>query len=304
MATWQPRGMVVPLLSPFRDDESLDEAALRRLTRHLIAQGVHGLFPAGSTGEFWTLSDFEKARITEIVVMEAAGHVPVYAGTGAPSTRQSVALTRQAEALGADAVVAITPFYTSPSPDELYGHYAAIAEATRLPVIPYNNPSRTGGVNITSDLVERLARIPNLIGLKDSAGDMAQFRETRRRLPPPFALFQGRDDLFYRSLEAGAVGGVAATGNVAPGIVVELYEAFVAGDLPRAQRAQERLTLLRQALSLGTFPVVLKETMAMLGIPVGPARGPCRPLKEGARRDLAGILERIGLVQAQPGDRR
>lgn len=129
---------------------------------------------------------------------------------------------------------------------------------------------------------------------------MAQFRETRRRLPPPFALFQGRDDLFYDSLAAGAVGGVAATGNVAPSLVVELYEAFIAGDLPRARRAQERLTPLRKALSLGTFPVFLKEAMAMLGLPVGPARGPAQPLKEDARRALAAILERIGLMQAQP----
>ncbi len=300
MSAWQPRGMVIPLLTPFRDDESVDEAALRRLVCYLIAQGVHGLFPVGSTGEFWALSDGEKARITEIVIEEAAGRVPVYAGTGAPGTRQSVALTRQAEALGADAVVVITPFYISPNPDELYAHYAAIAGATSLPVIPYNNPARTGGINLAPDLMERLARLPNLIGLKDSAGDMAQFREIRRRLPPPFALFQGRDDLFYESLVVGAVGGVAATGNVAPGLVVELYEAFVAGDLPRAQRAQERLTPLRKALSLGTFPVVLKEATAMLGIPVGPARGPARPLKEDARRELAAILERIGLMQTQP----
>lgn len=153
MATWQPRGMVIPLLTPFRDDESVDEAALRWLVCHLIAQGVHGLFPVGSTGEFWALRDSERTRIIEIVVKEVAGRVPVYAGTGAPGTRQSVALTRQAEALGADAVVAITPFYISPNPDELYAHYAAIAEATRLPVIPYNNPVRTGGVNLTPDLM-------------------------------------------------------------------------------------------------------------------------------------------------------
>jgi 4-hydroxy-tetrahydrodipicolinate synthase len=293
--------MVIPLLTPFADDEAVDEAALRRLVRHLIAQGVHGLFSAGSTGEFWALSDDEKGRVTEIVIEEAAGRVPVYAGVGAPGTRQSVALTRQAEALGADAVVAITPFYIAPTPDELYAHYAAIAAATRLPVIPYNNPGRTGGVNLTPDLMERLARLPNLVGLKDSAGDMAQFREARRRLPPPFALFQGRDDLFYDSLLVGAVGGVAAIGNVAPGPVVEVYEAYVAGDLPRAQRAQERVTPLRKALSLGTFPSVLKEAMAMLGMPVGPARGPVQPLSEQARGELAAILARVGLVPMQTG---
>ncbi len=290
--------MVIPLLTPFRDDEAVDEDALRRLVRHLIAQGVHGLFPAGSTGEFWALSDNEKARVTEIVIEEAAGRIPVYAGTGAPSTRQSVALTRQAEGLGADAVVVITPFYITPNPDELYAHYAAIAKATRLPVIPYNNPARTGGVNLTPDVMERLACLPNLIGLKDSAGDMAQFLETRRRLPPPFSLFQGRDDLFYESLVAGAVGGVAAIGNVAAGAVVELYEAFIAGDLPRAQRAQARVTPLRKALNLGTFPAVLKEAMGMIGMPVGPARGPVHPLSAEARRQLAGTLKGIGLIEA------
>jgi len=298
MSALQPRGMIIPLLTPFQEDGSLDEQALRRLARRLIAAGVHGLFPAGSTGEFFALSQEERCRVIEIVIEEAAGQVPVYAGTGAISTREAIQLTRAAETLGADAVVVITPFYLAPSQDELYAHYAAIAESTSLPVIPYNNPGRTGGVNLAPATVARLAAIDNLVGIKDSSGNLAQTAEYVSETPNDFAVFQGRDDLFFPSLAMGAVGGVAATGNVAPELVVELYEAFIAGDWERARAAQIKLSLLRRALSLGTFPSVLKAAMGMIGEPVGPPRGPVAPLSEAQHDALREVLTRMGLTVA------
>jgi 4-hydroxy-tetrahydrodipicolinate synthase len=296
MSTFQPGGMVIPLVTPFQQDESVDEQALRRLTRRLIAAGVHGLFPVGSTGEFFVLSQEERCRVIEIVIEEAAGKVPVYAGTGAISTREAIQLTRSAEALGADAAVVITPFYVVPSQDELYAHYAAIAERTSLPVIPYNNPGRAGGVNLEPATVARLAAIDNLVGIKDSSGNLAQTAEYVNETPDGFAVFQGRDDLFFPALTMGAVGGVAATGNVAPELAVELYTAFVAGDWERSRAAQAKLSLLRHALRLGTFPSVLKAAMAMIGQPVGPPRGPVAPLPESQHGALREVLTRMGFA--------
>jgi len=296
MTAFQPRGMVIPLLTPFREDGSLDEQALRRLARRLIAAGVHGLFPVGSSGEFCSLSQEERCRVIEVVIEEAAGQVLIYAGTGAISTREVIQLTRSAEALGADAAVVITPFYLAPSQDELYAHYAAIAESTSLPVIPYNNPGRTGGVNLAPATVARLAAIDNLVGIKDSSGNMAQTAEYVNETPDSFAVFQGRDSLFFPSLALGAVGGVAATGNVVPELVVELYEAFVAGDWKRSCAVQAKLSLLRGGLSLSPFPSVLKAAMAMIGEPVGPPRRPVAPLHESQHDALREVLAKMGLA--------
>ncbi len=296
MTAFEPCGVIVPMVTPFQNDGALDEEALRRITQHLLEGGVDGLFPAGSTGEFFALSEAERLRVIEVVVQECAGRLPVYAGTGAVGTRQVIEFTRQAETLGADAVVVITPFYIAPSQHELYEHYATIAKSTRLPVIPYNNPSRTGGVNLTPATVERLAEIPNLVGIKDSAGDMQQFAEFVRLATPGFAVMQGRDDAFYESFKLGAVGAVAAIGNVCPEVVVEIYQAFRAGRLEQAEAAQEKVTRLRHALSLATFPAVLKAAMSMVGQPVGDPRSPVLPLTRPVRDELRDILIGVGLT--------
>jgi len=290
------RGIVAAMVTPFQQDESLDEVGLRVLVNHLVDRGVHGLFPAGSQGEFYALSPDEKRRVLEITIEAADGRAYVVAHAGAATTREAISLARHAEAAGANAVAAITPFYISPTQDELYAYYADLSAATFLPVLAYNNPGRTG-VRFLPETAARLARdVPNFCGIKDSAGDLTQFAEYLRLCPPGFRAFVGRDSMIYAALVYGGAGAVAATANVAPGLIVGIYDAVMADDHTTALSLQRRLLPLRIAFGLGTFPVVVKEAMAMLGLPGGPARRPVSPLPLGVREKLGEILD--GLERA------
>ncbi len=285
-----PKGIIPAMVTPFHEDESLNEEALWQLARFLIAGGVHGLFAVGSQGEFWALDLEEKRRVIEIVVQEADGKVPVYAGTGATTTREAVRTTQMAAAAGADFVSVITPFFIRPSADELYDHYVAVAKGSKVPVILYNNPAKTG-VNMSADLVARLAKVDNIAGVKDSSGDMTLTGEYIRRCGPNFVVLAGRDTMIFSTLVSGGKGSIAATANVAPRLTVEIYEAVVAGDLARALAAQNRLVPLRQAFEMGTFPVVIKEALEIMGIHAGPARGPVRGIREEDRAKLREIVK-------------
>jgi 4-hydroxy-tetrahydrodipicolinate synthase len=286
------KGIIPAMVTPLNDQEELDEAALRRLVNYLIERGVHGLFPVGSQGEFYALSAEEKHRVWEIVVEEAAGKVPVYAGTGAITTRQVIELNRIAEAAGVDAVSVLTPFFIHPTEAELYEHFVAIAEATNLPVLLYNNPGRTG-LNLSAGLVARLGEHPNIVGIKDSSGDLTLILEVIRQTDDDFTVLMGRDSMIFAGLQHGIKGAIAATANVAPALVVEIYEAFQEGDMGRALAAQEKLLPLRSAFGLGTFPVVVKDAMNMIGVPVGPGRRPLTSLTGEARDKLREVLEEI-----------
>jgi 4-hydroxy-tetrahydrodipicolinate synthase len=285
----RPHGIIPALVTPLHEDETLNEAALRRLVRHLIEGGVHGLFVQGSQGEFWAFDPEEKRRILEAVVEEAGGSVPVYGGTAGVTTRETIALTRMAEQAGVDGVSIVTPFFVSPSQQELYEHYAAIAAATALPILLYNNPTRTG-VNLAAETVARLAELENIVGVKDSSGNLSLTAAYVHATPESFAVLMGQDTLILAGLLYGCVGAVAATANVLPRLVVEIYERFQAGEVAGAKRAQERLATLRDAFGWGTFPVVIKEAANMLGLEAGPARRPVGPLSEDARGKLAQLL--------------
>lgn len=289
---FQPKGIVPAMVTPFNRDESLNEQALRDLTRHLLAGGVHGLFVVGSQGEFWTLDYEEKKRCIEIVVAEAGGKVPVYAGTGATSTREAVRTTRMAAAAGADAVSVITPYFISPGADELYEYYVAVAKASSAPVLLYNNPGRTG-VNMSPDLVARLSKVDNIVGIKDSSGDMTQTGEYIRRCGSDFAVLAGRDTMILSTLVYGGKGAIAATANVAPRLIVEIYDAFQAGDMQRALDAQYRLAPLRIAFEMGSFPVVIKDALELMGIAAGPCRGPVAGISAEKKARLAEIVKAV-----------
>jgi len=295
MSKFKPQGIVVPLLTPFLPNGSIDEDRLRWLTRRMIGAGVHGVFPGGSSGEFWALNEEERCQIIQIVVDEAAGEAPVYAGVGAVGTRQVIKLVRCAEEVGADALVVITPFYIHPTQNELYKHYEAIAHSTPLPVIPYNNPSRTGNLNLEPATVARLSELDNLVGIKDSSGDIGQTADYITLCHPDFAVFQGRDDMIFASMVLGAVGGVAAEGNVAPEMCVDLYNAFYAKDWERAKAIQAQLAMFRKALAWGTYPAALKAAMKMIGEPVGDPRSPAEPLPVSYHNALCDILVKMGL---------
>lgn len=291
---FQPRGIIPAMATPFTADGELNEEALRQLTRHLIEGGVHGLFATGSQGEFWALTPDERQRVWEIVLEETEGRVPVYAGTGAVTTREVMELNRRAEEVGVDAVSIITPFFVRPTEAELEAHYRSIAEATSLPILLYNNPGRTG-VNLSAELVARLAEVENIVGIKDSSGDLTLTAEYIRLTPDDFAVLSGRDTLIFAGLAHGTEGAIAATANVVPALVVEIYEAFQAGEIERARRAQERLAPLRLAFGLGSFPVVVKEALELIGISAGPCRGPVGPLPPEKRAELRRVLLGLGL---------
>jgi 4-hydroxy-tetrahydrodipicolinate synthase len=290
----QPQGIIPAMVTPFHPDESLNRDALRQLTRHLIDGGAHGLFPTGSQGEFYALDSEERAEVWAIVLEETAGRVPVYAGTGAPTTREVVRMNELAEEVGVDAVSVITPYFISPTDDELYQHYTAIADATSLPVILYSNPGRTGGLRLSTELVAKLASHEHIVGIKDSSGDLTQTMAYIEATDDDFAVLLGRDTLIYAGLIHGAKGAITATANVDPALVVEIYEAFIVGDLDRALDAQQRLAPLRRAFGLGTFPVVVKEALTMIGIAAGPARAPVGSLPPDQRDELERVIAGLG----------
>ncbi len=292
---FQPKGIIPAMVTPITKEGKVNESALRQLINYLIGGGVHGLFPVGSQGEFYALTFEEKKRIIEVVVEETRGRVPVYAGTGAITTHEAVALTRMAEAAGANAVSVLTPYFIKPNDAELMEFYASIAKATRLPVLLYNNPGRTG-INLSADFVVRASQVDNIVGIKDSSGDLTLTAEYIRRTDGKFSVLAGRDTLIYGTLCYGGKGAIAATANVAPKIIVEIYEAFKAGDMKRSLEAQFRLAPLRLAFDLGTFPVVIKEALNLIGIDAGVGIPPVGGITPKAKEDLKKILKNMKLL--------
>ena len=293
---FQPKGIIPAMVTPLTSDGKINIPSLRKLTDYLIDGGVHGVFAVGTQGEFYAMTFEEKKKVIEIVVEQTRGRVPVYAGTGAVTTREAVALTQMAETAGAAAVSVITPYFIKPNDAELLEFYTTIAKSTRLPVLLYNNPGRTG-VNISADFVVKASKVDNIVGIKDSSGDMTLTAEYIRRTGETFTVLAGRDTLIYATLCYGGKGAIAATANVAPKIIVEIYEAFVAGDMKRALTAQFRLAPLRLAFDLGTFPVVIKEALTLIGIDAGLGIAPVGGMKPEAKAELKGILQQMGLVK-------
>jgi len=294
--SFMPKGIIPAMVTPFDEKGRVNETTLRELVDYLIEGGVHGLFPVGSQGEFYALEKEEKKKIMEIVLDQAKGKVPVYAGTGAITTKEAVTLTKMAEDIGVDAASIITPFFISPTQDELYEHYLAIAKSTNLPILLYNNPGRTG-VNLSVDLVSRLSKIYNIVGIKDSSGDLTLTSEYIRKTDDDFSVLAGRDTLIYGTLLYGGKGSIAATANVAPKLVVEIYEVYIKGDIEKAKEAQVNLAPLRLAFSLGSFPVVIKDALRLIGIDVGLARGPVKSLGKVKQGKLRNVLQQMGLLE-------
>jgi 4-hydroxy-tetrahydrodipicolinate synthase len=292
---FQPKGIIPAMVTPVTTDGKINVEALRKLTNYLIEGGVHGLFPVGSQGEFYALTFEEKKKVLEVVVDEARGRVPVYAGTGAITIREAIALTKMAEAAGVSAVSVLTPFFIHPNETELFEFYSAIAKATRLPVLLYNNPGRTG-VTISANFVVLASKVENIVGIKDSSGDLTLTAEYIRRTDEKFSVLAGRDTLIYGTLCYGGKGAIAATANVAPKVIVEIYEAFQKGDLKRSLEAQFRLAPLRLAFDLGTFPVVIKEALNLIGIEAGVGIPPVGGITPKAKEELKEILKNMGLL--------
>ena len=292
-----PKGIIVPVVTPFDSNQKIDEAALRKILRHVVEGGVHGVFVTGTTSEFYALSKDEHAEIFRIAVDEVKGRVPVYGGTTGITTSDAVQLTQIAEERGVDAVSVLTPYFIGLTQEELYQHYKAIAESTSLPVILYDNKPKTN-LTIQPATVERLSNIKNVIAMKDSTGDLTNTTEIIRRTRnnPDFHVLMGRDSLIFAALCSGASGAIAACANGAPRLVSDIYDKFMAGDYEGAREAQFRLVPLRIAFSLGSFPAVIKEALSMVGIDAGDCKLPTSRLTQDESTQLKTILTEMELV--------
>ncbi len=285
----QFRGIIPALVTPFTDDQQLDEQALRGLIENLLQAGVHGLFVLGTNGEFFTLSESEKLKIARITVEAAAGRVPVVVGTGAFATHEVIELNKKMIDVGADALSIITPYFNAISQSELIKHYTAIADASELPLMMYNIPAKTG-MSIGIGAVTTLSQHPKIKGIKDSAGNFDALVQMMKYRSDDFAVFAGTDSLIYWNLLAGGDGAIAATANAVPDVVMSIWNNFQSGNHEAARAAQEALRPLRDAFALGTMPVVLKTATQLLNVPVGPCRAPVQPLDAAALEKLQGLL--------------
>ncbi len=294
---FKPQGIIPPIITPFTEAGEINEPVLRQLVDHLIGQGVHGLFPLGTTGEFYALDLSESKRVLSIVKEQTAGRVPLYAGANHITTRGTIELAHIAEESGADALSVLTPMFISQTQAEIYEFYKTVAANTSLPVIIYNNKPKTN-VTVTPETIARLSEIPNIVGVKDSTGDFTNTEEYIRltRGNANFSVLLGRDTLIYAGLSYGATGAIASCANVAPGIAVDIYNKYMAGDLQGALEAQFKLAPLRIACNMGTFPQAIKEGLNMLGFPVGKCLDPIAELLPEEKEKLQKVLCDMGLL--------
>ncbi len=292
--TFEARGIIPAIVTPFTKDKQVNEKALRELVGYLINNGVHGIFTLGSQGEFYALEKQEKKRIMEIVVSEVRSRVPVYVGTGAITTKESIILSKMAEEIGASAVSVITPYFITPSEDELYEHFVAIAKSINLPILLYNNKERTG-VNISANLLVRLSHIDNIVGIKDSSGDLTLTTEYIGKTSDNFSVLAGRDTLILATLLYGGKGAISASANVAPKLVISIYESFIQHKFEEAKKAQMMLVPLRIAFGLGSFPVVIKDALKLIGFDTGPCRCPVKSLDDKRKEELKEVLKSMNL---------
>lgn len=293
----QIRGIIPPVATPMQANEDLDLPRLKWFIDHLITNGVHGIFVLGTNSEFYALDEKEKQEVIATAVAHVNKRVPVYAGTGAETTREAVRLTKMAEREGADGVSVITPYFVLPSQQEIYDHYRRIAEHTSMPVVLYNNPATCGGVKIDVDTVARLAQIPNILAVKDSSGDLQNTIEYIRVVPERFSVLMGRDTLIFSAMMFGARGAVPATGNIAPALLVKIYETFVKGDVAGSRAAQLQLNPVRMSLTLGTAPGGVKAALQLLGTSIGPCRAPVAPLSPDKQEKMKAALREAGLLK-------
>src|SRR3954451_619866 len=295
---FKPKGVIPALVTPLDKNGQVMEEALRKVIDYTISGGVHGLFILGSSGEIYGLTPEQKRRVVEITVDHTAGRVPVYCGASEITTRDCIQTAQMVEEIGGVAALSVlTPYFMSPTQTELAEHFKAIAKSTNLPIILYGNEARTQ-VKIDVKTCEELSKVDNIIGIKDSSGDMTRMAEYLRVTDrETFSVLAGRDTLIYAGLCHGGSGAIASTGNIAPKLVSEIYNTFIAGDQQKSLELQLKLAPLRLAVDKATFPVVLKEGLKMVGIDVGYAFAPAAEMNPESRKLLENVLKDLELYQ-------
>jgi 4-hydroxy-tetrahydrodipicolinate synthase len=283
-------GSLVALITPFKNGE-VDEPKLRELVDFQIQGGTKGLVPCGTTGETPTLSDEEQHRVVEIVIDQAKGRVPVVVGTGSNDTRKTIKANKHAKALGADAALVVTPYYNKPTPEGVYQHFRAIAEACDLPMILYNIPGRTGS-NVPAEMIVRIAKeIPAVVGVKEATGNLDQSSAIVVGAGPGFDVLSGDDSLTLPIMSVGGKGVISVLANIAPRPVADMTAAFLAGDPKRAQEIHAKVFDLCRALFIETNPVPVKVAAAMLGLCGDEVRLPLWAMSDANKKKLATALQ-------------
>lgn len=293
---FKPTGIIAAVVTAMNADESLNEAEIRKQINRHIEADANAVFCLGTNGEFYIQSEEEKLKIMEIFVNEVKGRVPVYAGTGCPGTKATIELSLKAKKIGVDVLSIISPYFAAISQKEIYQHYEAIANAVDLPIVMYNMPARTGN-NIDPDTVVQLAKIPNIVGIKDSSGNWENLKAyiTMTR-GMGFSVLSGNDSLILPTLKEGGDGGITAVANIYPHVMVSIHKRFVAGDIAGAEEAQESIAGIRSCFKFGNPNTVTKIATNLRGFPVGPCRAPFNYLSEEA---IAAIREAIKQDEAK-----
>jgi len=288
------RGVLPALVTPFRNG-AIDEDAFVALVERQIAGGVHGLVPVGTTGETATLSHEEHRRVVELCVQTARGRVPVIAGAGSNSTAEAIELVQHAKQIGADAALVVTPYYNRPSQEGLYAHYKAINDAVQLPVLVYNVPARTS-VDISNATLQRLSKLPNIVGIKDATGDLGRASLQRVECGEDWVLLSGNDDQGLGYIAQGGHGCISVTCNVAPELVAQMYNDALSGQWQGALYGQDRLIRLHKALFSDASPSPAKFAMSQLGLCTDEVRLPIVACSEPARAEVLVGMRDAGLI--------
>lgn len=287
-------GCLVAIVTPMREDGSLDLEAFRRLIDWQIAEGTNAIVAVGTTGESATVDPSEHVELIRVAVEAARGRVKVIAGTGANSTSEAIELTAQAKRVGADASLQVVPYYNRPNQEGMYRHFRAIAEAVDLPIILYNVPSRTVA-DLSVETALRLTQVPGIVGIKDASGDLSRVVEMRRRGPGNFAQYSGNDDSALAFMLLGGQGVISVTANVTPRPMSQMCAAALASDVLRARALNERLMPLHQRLFVEPSPIPTKWALARMGRISGGLRLPLVPLSAAGQETVIGALREAGV---------
>jgi 4-hydroxy-tetrahydrodipicolinate synthase len=291
-------GCGTALVTPFRQDGSLDEATLRALVRRQIEAGINFLVPCGTTGESPTLEHAEHLRVVEITLEEAKGKVPVLGGAGGYNTREVIGLARELEAMGVDAILSVTPYYNKPTQEGLYQHYRAIADAIRIPIVVYSVQGRTG-INVEPGTLARLAQIGNIVGVKEASGNIAQMAQVVHQTPPGFLVLSGDDAVTIPLIALGGKGIISVVSNEIPGEMTRLAQACLAGDFPRAREIQRKYLPLMEVNFVESNPIPVKAAMGLMGLLEPVWRLPLCPPRAESLSKIRRVLEAAGLLASR-----
>lgn len=287
------KGIIPPIITPMNEDETINTAELRRQVDRLIEGGVHALFPFGTNGEGYILTAEEKKLVLETVIDQVNGRVPVYAGTGCISTKETIAQSKMAKDAGADVLSIITPSFAAASQNELYEHYKSVAEAVDMPIVLYNIPARTGNA-LAPATVARLAQIDNIVGAKDSSGNftniLAYIDAGNTKKNGKFYTLSGNDQLIIWTLLAGGTGGIAGCANVYPHTMASIYNLYAEGKIEEAKAANASIASFRACFKYGNPNTIVKTAVRLLGYEVGPCRAPFNQVPEEGIEALKKVL--------------